>query len=96
MILNFMQELDIVNAESLKKYVSNTTKKLRELFVITLSCTSPENISLNEKILLLSDYLNLSGREISRCLSIVIERSLDENINRLEIKDIEDKHSILS
>ena len=91
-----MIELDIVNAESLKTYVCNTTKKLRELDVITLSLTSPNNIQVNDKIPLLSDFLNLSGREISKCLSSIIERTLDKNINRLHIKDLEDKHSILS
>ena len=55
-----MIELDIFNAESLKTYVCNTTKKLRELYVITLSLTSPENIQVNDKIPLLSDFLNLS------------------------------------
>ena len=91
-----MIELDIVNAESLKTYVCNTTKKLRELYVITLSLTSPENIQVNDKIPLLSDFLNLSGREISKYLSSIIERSLDENIRQLDIKENEDKHSILS
>ena len=61
-----------------------------------MSLTSSNNISVNDKIPLLSDFLNLSGREISKCLSSIIERSLDEKIRRLDIKDKEDKHSIIS
>ena len=95
-ILNVLIELDIVNVESLKKYVSNTTKKLRELYIITLSLTSPDHIEVNDKIPQLSKFLNLSGREISKCLSSIIERTLVEDIRRLSVEDNEDKHSTLS
>ena len=95
-ILNILIELDIVNAESLKTYVCNTTKKLKELYVIALSLTSPNNIQVKDKIPQLSDFFNLSGREISKCLSSIIERTLIDNIRRLGIDDNEDEHSILS
>ena len=95
-MIDIISELDITNSDSMKKYVRKTIRRFRELYTITLSFSSSENLSIEDKIPLLSNFLKRSGKDISIWLKTIIENVLDDRLRELTVNDDNDKHTILS
>ena len=79
----------------MKKYARITIRRFIELYTIALSFSSSENLSIEDKIPLLSNFLKRSGKDISIWLKTIIKNGLDDRLRELTVNDDNDKHTIL-